>query len=401
VIEQAAEFTFGSWSALQVPLAIEYPLEVLDEIRAAATEGLQKFARGGLEIAGVLHGTRRENSIRIVTWRPIPCQHALGPTLQLSEHDRAELTRLLDTAATDPDVRGLQPVGWFVSHTRSDVVLSAPDLEVFNGFFPELWQVTLVLRPTQAGPARAGFFVREADGALKCDSSYQEFDVKPLLRGSRIADSPIVARKELSTAAPKPEASTPLPAAAPLEGRRPARLDTPLFPMLERSRARHWLWLLPVVLALTVAGFLLKEKYLLPANQPFSLRVYDAGETVQVEWDQNAVSVQKAHLGVIDIKDAGETKRYPLADDELHSGKMSYLRRGGDLELRMTVYPVGLPAVQEYAHFLDPGPVVPPPAPAVPSEVEQLRKERDRLQTEVQQLKRDLRKERSARRRAR
>ena len=135
-----------------------------------------------------------------------------------------------------------------------------------------------------------------------------------------------------------------------------------------------------------------------PALAPFSFHVFDAGETVQIEWDQNAAPIRKAHLGVIDVKDSGETKRYPLADDELHSGKMSYVRRGGDLELRMTVYPVGSTAVQEFAHFLDPGPVT-PPAPS--AEVEQLRQERDRLETEVKQLKEDLRKQQTPRRRRR
>ena len=96
--EQTAEFIFGSWSAPEIPVGIEYPLEVLDEIRAAATDGLQKLARGGLEVAGVLFGVRRESGIRILTWRPIPCEYALGPTLQLSERDRVELRRLIDSA---------------------------------------------------------------------------------------------------------------------------------------------------------------------------------------------------------------------------------------------------------------------------------------------------------------
>jgi hypothetical protein len=77
---------------------------------------------------------------------------------------------------------------------------------------------------------------------------------------------------------------------------------------------------------------------------------------------------------------------------------MSYKRRGGDLEIRMTVYPVGFNPVQEFAHFLDPGPAT---SSATPAEVEQLRKERDRLETEVKQLKEDLRKQRGLRRRAR
>ena len=383
-------------------MAIEYPLEVMDEIRAAVTDGLQKLARGGLEIAGVLFGVRRETGIRILTWRPIRCEYAHGPTLQLSSRDLAELTRLLTAAAEDPDLEGLQPVGWFLSHTRSEVLLSPQDQEIFNGFFPKLWQTTLVLHPNQAGVARAGFFVRAADGALKSDSSYQEFTVKPLHRAQTLADAPVPVAKERSNSRLKPEPVVVTPAtsrAAPsAEPRPPARVEPPLFRTLDRSKTpRGWLWMVPVVLGLVVAGFLIKERYLTP-RQPFSLHVYDAGETVQIEWNQNSAPIRDAHIGVIDIKDGGETKRYSLADDELRAGKMSYLRRGGDLELRMTVYPVGSTAVQEFAHFLDPGPATPP---AAPPEVEQLRKERDQLESEVNQLKDDLRKERALRRKGR
>jgi hypothetical protein len=403
VTEQTAEFIFGSWSAPQVPAAIEYPLEVMDEIRAAVTDGLQKLARGGLEVAGVLFGVRRETGIRILTWRPIGCEYALGPTLQLSERDRADLTRLLETAAADPDLQGLKPVGWFLSHTRSDIQLSPADLEIFNGFFPHRWQVTLVLHPTPAGPARAGFFIREADGTLKSDSSYQEFDVKPLRRTARPPDLPPSVAVEPPSPRTQPVSNPSAPMATAVEGPA-AHMDLPLFRTLEPTRTpRGWLWMLPVILGLIVAGFLVKERYLAPQNQPFSLHVYDSGETVQIEWNQNAAPIRNSHIGVIDIKDSGETKRYSLTDEELRAGKMPYLRRGGDLELRMTVYPVGSTAVQEFAHFLDPGPAAPAPnpapvpAPPAPSEIDQLRQERDRLDTQVKKLKEDLRKERSRR----
>lgn len=401
VTEQSVEFTFGSWKTPEIPLAIEYPLEVMDEIRAAATEGLMKLSRGGLEVAGVLFGARRPDGIRILTWRPISCEHARGPTLQLSERDRTDLTRLLEGALQDPDLRGLQPVGWFLSHTRSDVMLSPNDLEVFNSFFPEPWQVTLVLRPTQGGPARAGFFVRDAEGALRSESSYQEFTIKPLHRAPRPPDPPKpaepprpLAKEQIAT--PKPPIAVaspdiPMPQA-------PARATyAPLFRTLERpAPQRRWLAMLPVVLGLMVAGFFVKERYLPVESPSLSFHVSDTGETVQIEWNQNAKPVRNAHVGVIDVTDSGQTKRYSLGDDELHTGKMTYLRQGRDLELRMTVYPVGGTAVHEFVRFLDPGPVAPPPAAP---DADQLRKERDRLEAEVNQLKQDLRKERTGRRR--
>lgn len=400
--EPIAESIFGSWSAPEVSQAIEYPLEVMDEIRAAATEGLQKLARGGLEVGGVLFGVRRENGLRILTWRPISCEYALGPTLQLSERDRAELRRLIDSAPQDPDLEGLQPVGWFVSHTRSEILLARQDLEIFDGFFPQPWQIALVLRPTQGGVARAGFFVRETDGSLKSDSSYQEFTVTPLHRAAKLAEAPVPVAKERSNSRLKPEPAVlapAMPAIARAEPSPTAHVEPPLFRTLERSRnPRGWMWTLPVILGLIVAGLLVKQRYLVKENQTFFFHVYETGGTVQIEWDQNAAPVRNAHLGAIDVKDNGETKRYPLADEALHSGRMPYVRHGGDLEIRMTVYPVGFSPVQQFAHFLDPGPIA---QPGATPEIEQLRKERDQLEAQVNQLKEDLRKERTSRRRKR
>ena len=389
--EPTAEFSFGSWSASQIPLAISYPLEVMDEIRAAATDGLQKLARGGLDVAGVMYGVRREAGIRILTWRPILCEHALGPTLQLSERDRMELTRSLEAASAEPDLKGLQPVGWFLSHTRSGISLSPGDLEIFASFFPEPWQVTLVLQPSQAGVSRAGFFAREAEGRVQSAASYQEFVLKPLHRVARASEPPGGMKGRLGPPAAEPPAAK---VAAP-EPRQAKVVEPPRFGTLERpSSHRRWLWMLAILLALITAGFLVKE-FLVRENQSFSLRVYDAGEMVQIEWNQGAAPIRNAHLGVIDIQDSGETKRYSLADDELHQGKMSYLRRGGDLELRMTVYPAGSTPVHEFVHFVQGSAPADPPRP---SEVDQLRRQRDQLDAQVKQLKEDLKKEKRRRR---
>jgi proteasome lid subunit RPN8/RPN11 len=54
-------------------------------------------------------------------------------------------------------------VGWYHTHPRMGVFLSHYDTWLHNHFFPELWQVALVIEPhTGTG----GFFVREADGVL-------------------------------------------------------------------------------------------------------------------------------------------------------------------------------------------------------------------------------------------
>lgn len=54
-------------------------------------------------------------------------------------------------------------VGWYHTHPRMGVFLSQYDTWLHNHFFPEPWQVALVIEPhTEVG----GFFIRQAGGVL-------------------------------------------------------------------------------------------------------------------------------------------------------------------------------------------------------------------------------------------
>ena len=374
-------------------MTIEYPLEVLDEIRAAVCDGLQQLSHGGLEVGGVLFGVRRENTLRIMTWRPISCEHAHGPSLRLSARDRIDLARLMEVAKTDSDLTGLQPAGWFLSHARSDIFLTESDLEIFHGFFPEPWQVTLVLRPSRSGAARAGFFLREADGSLRSESSYKDFVAEPLHHpgepadqsGRRSRDLPM----ELSPRRNRAQSDSIIPTAKP----EPVRIVEPPRFLTQKRRSLapgRWLWAIPGSLALVIAGVLLKEWVLTTHNQPFSFRAYDSGATVEILWDPNSASIQSARSAALDIKDGGETRHYSLPPEQLRAGKMTYSRHSVDLELRMTVYPADGASQQEYARVLGAA-----TTQAGSTDVTHIPSDRDSLEAEVKQLKEELRKEKT------
>jgi hypothetical protein len=394
----AAEFTFGSWSTPEIPLTIEYPLEVMDEIRAVVSDGLQQLAHGGLEVGGVLFGARRENALRILTWRPISCEHAEGPSLRLSPRDRIELARLFEVARTESDLAGLQPVGWFLSHARSDIFLTESDLEIFNGFFPNAWQVTLVLRPSKAGPARAGFFLREADGSLRSESSYQDFLIEPLRRTGDVADRHISRPRdlpmELSAAANVPTAEI---AAIPIDSLSTTVVEPPRFLTQKPGTAwrGNWLWAVPASLALIIAGLLAKDRVLAPKNQPFSFRAYDSGQTAEIAWDPNSTSVLSARSAALDIKDGAETQHFSLTPQQLRAGKMTYVRHSADLELCMIIYSPRGASLQEYARLVGAATSPAPPRDDQSGSLDlmQLRADRDRLDAEAKKLKEELRKE--------
>ena len=68
---------FGAWSAPQSKLEIEYSLVVLEEIRQCVTDGFQRL-RGGMEVGGVLFGTRQEGKLRLddPAEQYIPARHS-------------------------------------------------------------------------------------------------------------------------------------------------------------------------------------------------------------------------------------------------------------------------------------------------------------------------------------
>jgi proteasome lid subunit RPN8/RPN11 len=165
-----------NWSIPQCPFLIEYSRKALDDIRLAVVDAFFSLPRGGAEIGGILLGRFEAQRLRILDYAPLECEHAFGPAFTLSPTDQTRLGEML--RQTYPG--GLRPVGWYHSHTRSEISLCEADLDIHNRYFPEAWQVALVLRPSTLQPTQAGFFFREPDGSLRAQSSYQEFVLEAL-----------------------------------------------------------------------------------------------------------------------------------------------------------------------------------------------------------------------------
>jgi proteasome lid subunit RPN8/RPN11 len=58
---------------------------------------------------------------------------------------------------------GKRIVGWYHTHPRMGIFLSHFDTFLHNNFFPEPWQVALVVEPHSS---QAGFFIRRPGGTL-------------------------------------------------------------------------------------------------------------------------------------------------------------------------------------------------------------------------------------------
>lgn len=169
------------WRPPQSPFQIFYSRLVLEQIRLAVVDAYFLVPRGGLEIGGVLLGRNRDREIEVLDHEPLDCEHAFGPSFSLSPRDQERLKDLLAKVHHRPG--GLEPVGWYHSHTRGEIYLTQSDLDIHGRYFPQMWQVALVLRPSTSQPVRAGFFFRELGGSIRASASYQEFRLEPLRGG--------------------------------------------------------------------------------------------------------------------------------------------------------------------------------------------------------------------------
>src|SRR5580704_12094511 len=152
-MEHGIETAVGEWIAPQCPFRIEYSPRVLDDIRLAVVDAFFSLPRGGAEIGGILLGTHEPGRVAISGYLALDCEHSTGPSFTLSSNDEAQLSELL---ASSPG----KVVGWYHSHTRSEIFLSEADMALHNRFFPEPWQVALVMKPHTFEPMRMGFFFR-------------------------------------------------------------------------------------------------------------------------------------------------------------------------------------------------------------------------------------------------
>jgi hypothetical protein len=376
---------FGSWAVAESRLSIEYSLVVIEEIRHAVTEGFQRLSRGGLEVGGVLYGTHEGSAVRIQAMREIVCEHARGPSFLLSDNDRAALTEQLARGQEDPRLEGMVALGWFLSHTRGEIALTESDLETFNAFFPAPWQITLVIRPGRTGFMRAGFFVRESDGAVKSERSYLDFsfpdrpaapDRPPRDRGAPLGD-----RRNAPYHDAPPDTTPSAPHDVPLFGQPPASI--PQYLPYPETR-RKWPWgVVAVILAVAVVA-ILGMRLFAPrvAPEPISLSVAERDGQLQIQWNHSSRTITGAARGTLEITDGQDSRSLPLTRLDLSRGSFNYLRKSADVEVRMTVEDSAGEKMQEASRFLGS-----PPIAGDPNELDAIRLERDSLQDQIAALR--------------
>ena len=291
------------WELPQCPFRIEAAVEVIDDIRLAVVEGFFSVPRGGVEIGGVLFGDCQAHRIVIRSFRRLECEYESGPSFILSARDRARLAQLLTDAGTDPELAGQKRLGWFHSHTRSEICLTPADLEIYRDYFPGPQDVALVLKPAQLQPTMAGFFFREPDGSVHAEASYEEFNTDPAFLKSFISEDSVA----------------PPPFREVGGSRKPALISVLAF------------LLMGITLGTALVAFWPSQP------TPLGLEAVEVNDAIVLRWNRQSPTVQHASGGILEITDGNEKLSQPLAVRDIQLGLATYHRRTDHAQFKLTV----------------------------------------------------------------
>jgi proteasome lid subunit RPN8/RPN11 len=409
----------STWSAPECPFTIGYSPRALDDIRLAVVDAFFSLPRGGAEIGGILCGSWDGKRLTITDYAALDCEHAFGPSFALSPRDETQLAALLAASAG----KGVWPVGWYHSHTRSEIFLSDADQQIHRRFFPDPWQVALVLKPHTFHPARAGFFFRDAGGGIHAEASYGEFVLAPLAVTAAPSGAPIKVEPEPAPeTAPDPSPdpvpeptlisqSDPNPASPALAAQPKERAEReeplaapphPEFLNVPAGTARRWPMVVAAVLlaccALGAAAYW-KRGLWLPhvmamaqqrapapvAPPPLGLNTIDSDGQLQIRWDRNSAAVLRATGGILSIGAGGPSRQeIPLDKAHLLSGVFTFARQTErvDVSLGLT-QPDGRPS-REVTMFVGKLPDTKPAVdPAAQEQQDNLTKQVAKMQTEL------------------
>ncbi len=370
---EADELSFHSWKAPGYDLEIRAVEAVLRQIRDFAIDGHLRLARGGIEVGGVLFGSRQGSAIHVDAWRPIACEHASGPSFQLSPKDEAGFTTLLEDAKTDPELQQFEPVGWFISHTRSGIEIRDDEAALWEKYFPESWQICLVVKPSRFQPVEAGYFFRDGSNPIRRKASFLQFNLpttlekRPKRERRELMPQPTImpdSDRAETTVLPRPAAhlSAPRSNSDDQQQAMDRHREIPLMAreQLRPRRTGRLVWgSLLFTIAATLLGLVgrLGLLYYQDTHKPtLGLRVMEENQELRIRWDKDQVRLWEAKSGEISFKDGASETLQVLDADALKLGAYAFVRQSGEVQVQVKVFRVGKSTVIERARFIGPVP---------------------------------------------
>ena len=342
------------WTAGGAPLIVECPADLLDDMRIQVVDAFHVLSRGGIEVGGVLYGAVEEDApatVRVSAFRALECEHLSGPSYVLSRRDEEGLLRLLG----DREMfrQGLVPVGWYHSHTRGDIALRETDRDIHNRYFPETWQIALVLRPEKLQPTQCAVFCRTLDGSIRTNTPMALVTLDPIPR--RLREAPI-----RSGEPPADESGWNVSPATVEAEPGPTRAEEP------RSRKAHvaqlsWKWVAAILFVLAASVVFVARAYWQTGGPSLSLRALDHAGQLRIDWNSRAQGIQEAEGAILDITDGEEQTSIALERADLLQGSVTYARKSGRVVARIRLRQAGGATIEAITRFLGPPPVLESP----------------------------------------
>ena len=376
------ETEYAVWVDEATSFKIQYSLPVFHEIDFQVNEGYRRIPHGGVEIGGILYGKSDKNAVSVEAFRPIECEHATGPSFNLSPRDLLQLAASLAAVPSDEELKGLVLLGWFIAHTRSPLRMTERESQLFNQFFPETGTITLLVKPERFQPTRFGFIVRGADKSFKTDVSnsaiilplpgragssskgvipsipapaikakpqeskppepVQKVEAKPARQ-----ENPTVQRGSLPDVKPPAEPVEPpppvLPSVEEIRKRRSEHVRNALLqeeqvpdeeaatrPLSNLRRPSHGRLLLALMLAALFGCGVGYWAYLQLPPAEINLRVHKSGPTLLVQWAPE--QTQSAGYAVLRINNGSAL---PLTSQQKASGRMEVKQTSDDMKIEL------------------------------------------------------------------
>lgn len=323
----------GAWREDQGHFSLEYSRPVLEEIRAAVARAAFGIGRGGVEVGGLLFGTRLGSFVRIQAWMEIPCRHALGPVFRLDGSEMEVLGLLCEERGGREDLKDLQLLGWFVAHSRGELALSPDDVRLADRHFADPDQFAIVFKPGRFGELEGVIFRRGSDGGLQPATPSLFIEPRPALLALAAAPRRAMERKPVSAAAPQPAA-----------------------PATRAGRAGWTAVALAILLTAGVAGsgWLAWNSWrgLAAAAQPVLLLSFDAqaqGEDLRLSWNPRSERAAAGARAFLTVHGEDFSYAVPLTHAELLAGSYTLAGAAAGREASLSLIKNGQVVYTEYA----------------------------------------------------
>ena len=179
---------YYAWESPAKHLTVLLSLRTVDELQKCFHDARQSRTEiGGFLLGGSEHAGPGRFITTIDDFDVVESDRQRGPHYELNERDRKRFARRISRARSERDPR-LVPVGFFRTHLRPGLFLTAIDLGLMQNFFPGPTDVALLVSPER--DSIGGFFLQE-DGRISAEPYRFPFDRKQLQQhGFTILKSP-------------------------------------------------------------------------------------------------------------------------------------------------------------------------------------------------------------------